>query len=98
MDQGKAILAKMRVTFPISSAQAMLDICLTLGFIQRTQMISRRHPLPQLIETRAAECGPELRLPEQKALQRHCPIEDDVRQHAQLFERFKRQVLCLVDD
>src|SRR5215467_15811742 len=61
-------------------------------------MIGRRHPLPQLLEPRTAQCRAELRLPEQEALQRHGPIEEDVRQHAQLFERLKGQVLRLVDD
>src|SRR5271169_4897460 len=61
-------------------------------------MISRRYPLPQLLEPRAAQCRAKLRLAEQEALQRHRPIEKDVRQHAQLFERLKGQVLGLIDD
>src|SRR5262249_36142232 len=61
-------------------------------------MIGRRYPLPQLLEPRAAQCRAELWLPEQEALHRHRPIKEDVRQHAQLLERFKGQVLGLVDD
>ena len=98
IDQRKAILGEMRIAFPIGAAQPMLDIGLGLGFAQRTQMISRRYPLPQLLEPRAAEYRAELRLPEQKALQRHRPVDDDVGQHAQLFERLEGQVLRLVDD
>ena len=39
-----------------------------------------------------------MRLAEQKTLQHGCRADDDIRQHAQLFERFQRQVLSLVDD
>src|SRR6516164_8792357 len=76
----------------------MLDIRSTLAFAQGTQMISSGDPLPQLFEPRATKCCAELRLTEQKALQRHRPVKEDVRQHAQLFERLKGQVLRLVND
>src|SRR6266446_2607585 len=76
----------------------MLDIASALGLAQRTQMVSRGYPLAQLLEPRAAEDRPKLRLTEQKALQRHGPVEDDVGQHPKLFERLERQVLGLVDD
>ena len=88
----------MRVARPIGAAQTMLDIASALGLAQRTQMVSRGYPLAQLLEPRAAEDRPKLRLTEQKALQRHGPVEDDVGQHPKLFERLERQVLGLVDD
>ncbi len=88
----------MRVAFPFGPAQAMLDIGPGFGFVERTEMVGGGHPLAQLLEPRAAEDRAELRLPEQKALQRHCLVDDDVGQHAQFFERFERQVLRLVDD
>src|SRR5215472_5167524 len=98
IDQWKAILGKLRVAFPIGAAQTMLNIRFGLGFAQRPQVVSRCYPLPQLVQSRAAEDRTKLRLPEQEALQRHCSADDDVGQHAQLFERFERQVLRLVDD
>src|SRR6516225_10145824 len=88
----------MRITFPIGPSQPMLDICSTLAFTQRAQMISGRDPLPQLVEPWAAECRAELRLTEQKALQCHRSPNNDIRQHSQLFERLKGQVLRFVDD
>src|SRR6516225_3605044 len=61
-------------------------------------MISSRDPLPQLLEPGATKCRAELRLTEQKALHRHRPVKEDIRQHAQFFERLKGQVLRLIDD
>src|SRR5207245_1947361 len=98
IDQRIAILGEMRVVFPIGPVQPMLDVGSTLGFAQRAQMVSRGYPLPQLLEPRAAKNRTELRLTEQKALERHGPVENDVGQHPQLFECFERQVLSLVDD
>src|ERR1700751_5704751 len=76
----------------------MLDIRSTLGFAQGTQMISGCDPLPQLFEPRTTECRAELGLTEEKALQRHRPVKNDVGQHAQLFQRLEGQVLRLVND
>src|SRR6516165_11555437 len=61
-------------------------------------MIGCRYALTQLLKPWAAKDRTELRLSEQKALQRRSPVEDDVRQHAKLFECLKGQVLRLVDD
>src|SRR6266571_4353622 len=59
-------------------------------------MVGRRYTLPQLFEPRAPKDRAELRLPEQKALQRHCLVDDDVGQHAKLFKSFEGQVLRLI--
>src|SRR5712691_3262831 len=59
-------------------------------------MVGRRYTLPQLLEPRAPKDRTELRLPEQKALQRHCFVNHDVREHAKLFESLERQVLRLI--
>src|ERR1700730_957606 len=98
VDQRKAIVVEMGVARPIGAAQPMLDIGSALGFAQRAQMVSCSYPLAQLFEPCAAKDRPKLRLTEQKTLQRHGPVEDDVGQHPQLFERLEGQVLGLVDD
>src|SRR3974390_655450 len=75
----------------------MLDIGPGLAFAHRSQMVCRRYPLPQLFEPRAAEDPTELRLAEQKTLQCHGPVDHDVGEHSELFERFEGQVLRFVD-
>ena len=98
INQRETVLGELRIAFPLGAAQPVLDIGSGLAFAQRSQMIGRGHPLPQLFEPRAAEHGAELRLPEQEALQRHRLVDDDVGEHPELFERFEGQVLRLVDD
>ena len=98
VNQRKAIVGEFRIPLPICPAQPVLDIRLGLGFAQRSQMVGRGHALAQLLQPRTAENGAELRLPKQKTLQRHGPVDYDVGQHAQLFEGLEGQVLRLVDD
>lgn len=98
IDQRKAVLRELRISFPISPAQPVLDISPGLGFAQRPQMIGRGHPLPQLLEPGTAENCAELRLPQQEALQRHGPVNHDIRQHAQFFEGLEGQILRLIDN
>src|SRR5438067_12090901 len=98
IDQRKAILGEMGVVFPIGPVQPMLDVGSAFGFAQRAQMVSSGYPLPQLLEPGDPEDRAELRLTEEKALERHGPVEDDVGQQPQLFERVERQVLSLFDD
>ena len=61
-------------------------------------MVGSGYPLAQLFEPCAAKDRAKLRLTEQKALQRHGPIGDDVGQHPKFFERLEGQVLGLVDN
>jgi hypothetical protein len=62
VDQWKAIVGKMWITFPIGPPQPMFDISSTLAFAQGTQMISGGDPLPQLLEPGVTKCRAELRL------------------------------------
>ena len=54
--------------------------------------------LSQLFKVGFRQALPKLRLPDQKHLQQRLSIGLEVGQHAQLFERFVRQALDLVDD
>src|SRR5436190_4785482 len=78
--------------------EAMLDIRLGLGPIQRTQMVGSNHALSQLLHLRTLHHLPQLGLSDQKALQQCLIAKLEIRQHPQFFDRFWREVLRFVDD
>src|ERR1700761_3736581 len=98
IDDRKCGFGKMRVAFPLRAAQAMLDISASLRLVERTEVVGGGHALAKLFEPRAAQNNAKLRLTQEKALQRHGLIDDDIGQHAQFLEGFNRQVLRLIDD
>jgi hypothetical protein len=61
-------------------------------------MVGGDDALAQLVELGTCQRAAELRLSEQKALQRGAAADLQVRQHAQLLERGNREVLAFVDE
>ena len=76
----------------------MLDITLSFLDIERTNMAGRGDPLAQLLHVRMLQDLAKLRLPDQKGLQQRLFAELKIRQHAQFFDRARREVLRFVHD
>ena len=78
--------------------EPVLDVALGLVGVQRADVAGGRHALAELLHLGALQDLAELGLADQEALQQRLVAELEVRQHAQLFHRARRQVLRLVDD
>src|ERR1700750_2057266 len=61
-------------------------------------MVRGNDALPQLLEAAAGDHPPELRLADQKTLERGRVVDLEVRQHPEFFERGLRKILRLVHD
>jgi hypothetical protein len=84
--------------FRSGAPEPVLDIGLGFILIHRTNVTGGDHALTQLLHLRALHDLPELRLADQETLQQGLCAKLEIRQHAQLFNRPRRQVLRLVDN
>ncbi len=98
MDQVEAARLERRIAVPADVLQPVLDVRLRLRPVERAQVIRRDHALAQLLHLRTLHHRAQLRLADEEALQQRLVAELEIRQHAQLLDRARRQVLRLVDD
>ena len=89
---------ELRVALPADALQAVLDVAARLVGVQRADVAGGDHALAQLQHLRALHRAPEFRLADEEALQQRVRLELEIRQHAQLLDRARREVLRLVDD
>src|SRR6266480_590984 len=87
-----------RHAIPADAFEPMLDVALRVIGVQRTDMARRDHALAQCMRLGALQNRAEFGLSDQEALQQGMRAKLEVRQHAQLFDGLRRQVLRLVDD
>ena len=97
VDQIEALGLEVRIVLPVDMVQPVLDVAARLGLVERAQVIRGDHTLPQLLHLRAAHHLPQFRLTDQEALQQRLVAELEVREHAQLLDRARGEVLRFVD-
>src|SRR6185312_10672097 len=78
--------------------KAEVDIVGDLLLIQRTQMEIGRDALGELMQARGEQQFAQLRLSDEDQLQDLKFVSVDIGNHSQVFERFRREILRLVDD
>ncbi len=89
---------KLGIALPADALQPVLDVAPRLVDIQRSDVAGGDHALAQLQHLRALHRAPEFRLTDEEALQQRVRLELEIRQHAQLLDRARREVLRFVDD
>ena len=94
----KASGLKVGIALPADALQPVLDVAARLVGVHRADVAGGDHALPELQHLRALHRAPELGLADEEALQQRVGLELEVRQHAQLLDRARREVLRLVDD
>ena len=98
MDQVEGRGIESRIAFPADVREPVLDVGFRLGLVHRPEVIGRDDALAQLLHLRSLHHAAQLGLADQEALQQRLVAELEVRQHPQLLDRARRQVLRLVDD
>ena len=89
----------MRSGSPTGNFQSVPYVFLRLAGVQGADVVVADDALRELPQLRAAQCRPQLRLAHEDHLQlQHLPSGIEIRQHPQLFELVRGQVLRLVDD
>src|SRR5262249_49979745 len=89
---------KLRIALPADALEAVLDVTVRLLEVPRSDVTCADYPLAKLRHFGALHRAPEFRLPDEEALQQRVRLELEVRQHPQLFDGPRREVLRLVDD
>ena len=79
-------------------SQAMIDVGGGFGAVERLQVVVDGHALPQLFERRLCEQIPQARLSHEQDLDQLRFLGLEVRDHPQLFERRRIEILRLVHD
>src|SRR5947207_5443639 len=87
-----------RHALPADTFEPMLYVGPRVIGVQRTDMARRDHALAQCMQLGGLQDRAEFWLSDQEALQQGTGAKLEIRQHAQLFDGLRRQVLCLVDD
>jgi hypothetical protein len=86
-----------RVALPADRAQAVFDVELGFLAIHRSQVVAGDHALAQLLHAGAVQGGAKFRLADQEGLQQALVVGLEIRQHAQLLDRARFQVLGFID-
>ena len=86
----------MRVVFPSDPRQSVLDVATSLGRVHRPKVVGRSNALAQLLHACPAHRRAQLGLTDQKALQQRTVAELEIRQHSQLLDSPRTQILRLV--
>src|SRR5438309_5899339 len=87
-----------RHAIPADAFEPMLDVALRVIGVQRTDMARRDYALAQCMRLGALQDRAEFGLSDQETLQQGMRANLEIRQHAQLFNGLRCQVLRLVDD
>ena len=98
MDLGDGLRLEPNLTARAGDVQAVMDVAIGLLLVEIGERAADRHALVELRHLRRANLVEQLRLSDENDLNELFLIGLEVREHANLLEELRREVLRLVED